>query len=139
MQTLYTDTDNFDLVNCFMNRNINALKPHIEVRRAFEGFESYNWEADPLRLKPIREAAHSLPNSDYQEPNFVAIKNACERAKDLMETLAKSMEFKRCEEIKELKTSTEGMLIEYCRHPEGNSQLLERVEQNVAKIKAYSI
>lgn len=55
MQTLYADTDTLDLVSCYMTKNLNAARVHNQQREEFVSqLHGYNWEADPLKLKPIR-------------------------------------------------------------------------------------
>lgn len=48
------------------------------------GFQNYNWETDPLKLKSIKEAAEILPDSQFQEPNFISIKTVTSRTVSLI-------------------------------------------------------
>ena len=88
-----------------MTKNLSIAKPHNLQREEFvKLLKSYNWDSDPARLKAIKEGAGNLPNSEFDEPNFVQINNACKRADQLMKTFARNQDFKRCGEIKQAKT-----------------------------------
>ena len=85
IQTLYADTNLLDLVSCFMNKNPQGEKPHKDPRDTLvAGFQNYNWETDPLKLKSIKEAAEILPDSQFQEPNFISIKTVTSRTVSLI-------------------------------------------------------
>lgn len=55
---MYADVANLDLVSCYMQKNMNAIKPHNQAREQFLAqLENYNWAQDPSRLKAIKDAA----------------------------------------------------------------------------------
>lgn len=85
MQTLVADTNLLDLVSCFMNKNLAGEKPHKDQRDIIvAALQEYNWDNDSLKLKMIKEFAEKLPDSDFQEPNFISIKNATSRTESLI-------------------------------------------------------
>jgi hypothetical protein len=80
-----------------MTKNLNAAKIHNDQRDQFVNqLHNYNWEADTLKLKPIRESAAQIPNCHYIEPNFVQIKNGFKRIDNLINNLAQQQEFAKC-------------------------------------------
>jgi hypothetical protein len=119
-----------------MTKNLNAARAHNEQRDQFVSqLHSYNWEADPLKLKSIRESAAPIPNCHYVEPNFTQIKNSFNRIDTLMKNLAQQQEFSKCNDLKAIKMETEKMLQAYLTHPTTNAQLIERIDANVAMMK----
>lgn len=52
------------------------------------GLKNYNWEADTLKYRPIRDSAANLPNSSFIEPNFAQLKNSFRRVDGVIKTLA---------------------------------------------------
>ena len=129
-----------DLVSCFMNKNIVGEKPHKDQRDIIvAGMENYNWENDPLKLKLIREAAEILPDSDFQEPNFISIKNATSRTESLIETCVQSHDYARCDELQRLIKKAEHCLKQYCQDPQNNKALLTELDGYVATMKELSI
>ena len=53
-----------------------------------------------------------------------------------MRSLARNQDFDRCNEIKHRKTELEEMVQAYMTNPSANEQLIERIDQNIAKLKA---
>lgn len=117
-----------DLVSCFMNKNVKVGKEHKDQRESFTTtMEHYDWNADHLKLKGIKEAAEIMPDSTFVEPNFIAIKNGILRCMSMIETCVQSHDYARCDEFQKLINDTEKCLKDYCRNPEGNVALLEHV------------
>lgn len=124
------------MVSCYNAKNLNAAKAHNEQRDQFVNqLHNYNWETDPLKLKPIREAAAPFPPCRYIEPSFTQIKNAFNRVDNLIKTYAQQRDFKKCDELQGLKVETEKMLQAYLTHPTSNAGLIERIDANVIRIK----
>ena len=112
-------------------------KSHNQQRDEFVSqLKTYSWDVDPSRFKGIREGAQNLPSSEFDEPNFIQINNACKRADQLMKTFARNQDFKKCGEIKQAKTEIEEMVSAYLSNPSGNAGLLERIDQHVAQLKS---
>lgn len=129
-----------DPVSCYKNKNIQVEKMHKDQRDTFiTSFQNYNWENDPLKLRSIKEAAQVLPDSNFTEPNFAAIKTGVERCRNIIETLVKSHDYARCDELNKLIIDTEKSLKDYCFKPEGNESLLEHIDKNVTYMKGLSI
>lgn len=119
IKTLFADTNTLDLVTCYMQKNINAAKPHNEARDKFiSNLKDYNWQTDTQKLKPIQDAAEAIPqNLQWREPNFVQVKNSLDRAEALLNTFINNQEFTRCDEIKKIKIQTEALVKDYCKSP----------------------
>jgi hypothetical protein len=101
-----------------MNKNPHTEKPHKDQRDILVmGFQNYKWEDDPLKLKPIREAAEILPDSKFEEPNFSAIKTATSRTMSLIETLVQSQDYARCDSLKKMILRMENSVRDYCQNP----------------------
>lgn len=59
---MYADGSNLDLVSCYMQKNVNAVKKHNDARQIFtNSIREYNWATDPQRLKPIKDSVEVLP------------------------------------------------------------------------------
>ena len=68
-----------------MNKNPQGEKPHKDPRDTLiAGYQDYSWQTDKLKLKQYREAAEVLPESNYEEPNFISIKTAISRTISLI-------------------------------------------------------
>lgn len=90
MKTLYADSATLDVVSCYMQKNMNAIKPHNDARDTFKGsYQNYNWNSDPMKLKPIKDLAHNIPSVSFKEPNFVQIKNGLNRCDNLIKSFLK--------------------------------------------------
>lgn len=64
--------------------------------------------------------AQTLPNCTYEEPNFTAVKTATQRCLSIIETLVKSHDYARCDQLQKKINDTEKALKQYCHNPEGN-------------------
>ena len=88
---MYADVANLDLVSCYMQKNMNAIKPHNQAREQFlSQLENYNWNSDSMRLKAIKDTAEHVPtNVNYRELNLVQVKNALNRCDNLINAYIK--------------------------------------------------
>ena len=97
-----------------MNKNPTGEKPHKDQRdQVLTQLENYDWEADHLKIAKIKEAADILPDSNFEVPNYIAIKTAMTRTLSLIETLVQSHEYGRCDELQKLIKRTEDLLKQY--------------------------
>lgn len=121
-----------------MQKNVNAIKPHNEAReQLISALRHYDWEKDPSRLKPIKEAADSVreKNIRYREPNFVQIKNGLNRCDNLIKSFLKYENYTACAEVKKIREDTDKLIALYCMQPEENDNLFDEIERKMLEIK----
>ena len=84
---------------------MNAIKPHNQAREQFlSQLEGYNWNADPMRLKAIKDTAEHAPvNANYRELNLVQVKNALNRCDNLINAYINMENFQGCQQMKTLR------------------------------------
>ena len=104
-----------------MQKNMNAIKPHNDARDAFKSsYHNYNWNSDPLKLKPIKDLAQNIPNISFRQPNFVQIKNGLNRCDNLIKSFLKYENYTACAEVKKLREEADKLITTYCKNPQGN-------------------
>ena len=90
-----------------------------------------------MKLKQIQEIAEVLPESAFEEPNFISLKTATSRTESLIETLVQSHDYARCDELQKLIAHSQECLRNYCANPQPS--ILQEMEASVIEMKKLTI